>query len=341
MTVIVHMGLAQSGGLDIQHWFKGAEGVNYLGLKTGEEELDRANRMMLALDDFRPDPLREVYARALARDGLPVLANPQLSSWRRFDSEISGERVAEFFPRPKVIFTPRRAIPWAQGIFFEQMSFFQRDTFTGINPWLEKHMSRLRVGSHIAPARLNETLARFMKGSGATEVLILPYEMLQADRPGFIAAVEAFTGLEGRLAAVEARHEVVEHELNKSMANAYRMLGLRRRHPEDFMEVMTLFSRYARKRVQAKFEELKGADAPDSAWVDWFRTVRASLDAAIARNDGELMAALGRFDDYALRDGLAEYLNEVEADHTAKLLENFGVDLRPWGYGADAPVRKR
>jgi hypothetical protein len=342
MNAIVHMGLADAGEADIQHWFRGAEGVNYLGVKSGDETLDRANRLLLVQDRYDPKPLDEVYAAALARPGLPVLSNPMLSSWRRFDPEDAGERLKRFMPRPRVIFVTRRPAAWAQGRYFDQLSLFQRDTYAGINPWLEKHMSRLRVGSHIAPARFVATLERFLLGAGAEEFLVLPYEMLVADRAGFIARLEAFTGLEGALQAVEARHEPVERSMDVPLANAYRMLGLRRREPEEFKAAMALINRQARKKVQARFEELTAAEADDADWVEWFRTAKGTLVKAIAeQTDAELTAALWRFDDYALREGLAEYLAEIEAAETANMLEKFGVDLRPWGYAAEPPQPAR
>ena len=342
MSAIVHMGLADAGEADIQHWFSSAEGVNYLGVKSGDETLDRVNRLLLVQSGFDPALLEPTFAQALSRPGLPVLSNPALSSWRRFDPETSGERVRVFFPEPKVILITRKPATWAQGRYFDQLSMFQRDTYAGINPWLEKHMSRLRVGSHIAPARISATLERFMEASGAKEHLVLPYEMLLADRSGFIDQLEQFTGLEGALQAVEARHEPVERAMDIPLANAYRMLGLRRREPDEFMAMMTLFNRFARKKVQARFEEIRSAEASDEDWVAWFRTAKGALAKAIAEGaDEELTAALGRFDDYTLRDGLAEYLNEIEAGETSRMLEKFGVDLRPWGYLAEPPQPAR
>src|SRR4051794_39825766 len=114
MSVIVHMGLADAGEADIQHWFKGAEGVNYLGVKTGDAELDHANRMLLVQDGFNPGALADTYAAALANPGLPVLSNPLMSSWRRYDPETAGERVKVFFPKPKVILVTRKPVTWAQ-----------------------------------------------------------------------------------------------------------------------------------------------------------------------------------------------------------------------------------
>lgn len=338
MSLIAHIGLPDAGEAEIQHWFRRAAGVNYLGVGSGDEGLDRANHHLLVLDDFDPKPLREPYAAAAARQGQAVMSNPQLGTWRRFDPEESGERLAQFFPKPRVIYVVRRTIDWARARYFEHLAYFQRDTYAGINPWLEKHMSRLRVGSHIAPARWAGSLERFRRGAGADDVLILPYEMLQADRAGFIARIEAFAGLPGALAAVEAAEPAPpKRSLALPMANAYRVLGLRKREPERFMEMLALFNRHGRRKVQARFAELSAEDGvADGAWTAWFRTVKAAVGRAVDGGDEEVIGALGLFDDYRLRDGLAAYLSEIEAEETAKLLSEYGVDLRPYGYGSPA-----
>jgi hypothetical protein len=335
MTPIVHIGLLDAGEAELQHWFKTAPEVAAMFRPSGDQAMDRAHNQLLMLHGI-PDEaaIRATFDAAMAGGGLPVLSNAHFSAWRRFSPEESAERVATFFPNPKVIFITRRTQDWARARYFDQLFFFQWDTYAGINPWLEKHMSRLRVGSHIAPARWRATLERFRRGAGVEEVLILPYEMLQADRAGFIASIEAFTGLEGALARAEAQSPAPpKRTLSLAMANAYRMLGLKKRDPEAFAAAMALFNRYARKKVQERYAELMAQEKTvDGEWIAWFRRLKAPLSRAIDAGDEELISNLRRFDDYELRPGLAEYLAEIEAEETAGLLSEYGADLRPWGY---------
>ena len=337
MSTTVHIGLLEAGEAELSHWLKLAPEAAYLGRLSDDPAMVRAHNRLLNYNGISDEgEIRAVFDAAMAGGCRPVVSNGMFSTWRRFSPEESGERVAKFFPKPKVLFLTRRNIDWARALYFSQLFFFQWDTYAGINPWLEKHMSRLRVGSHVGPVRWRGTLERFKRGSGAEEVLILPYEMLQTDRAGFIARVEAFAGLEGALTRVEAETPAPpRRELGVPLANAYRMLGLIRREPEEFAAAMALFNRYARKKVQQRYEELVAQEkTADGEWVAWFRRLKAALARAVEAGDEELISSLRRFDDYELRPGLAEYLSEIEAEETAGLLAEYGVDLRPWGYGA-------
>ena len=339
MTAIVHIGLLDAGEAELQHWFKAAPEVAAMVRPSGDDAMNRAHRDLLMMSGISDEAaIRRTFEAAMAGGGVPVLSNPHFSSWRRFSPEESGERVAKFFTAPKVIFVTRRNHDWARARYFDQLSFFQWDTYAGINPWLEKHMSRLRVSSHIGPTRWRGTLERFMRGAGAKELLILPYEQLAADRAGFIAAVEAFTGLEGALARVDAESPAPpKRELTRPLADAYRMLGFRRREPEAFAAAMALFNRYARKKVQERYAELISQQkVADGEWVAWFRRLKAALQRAADAGDNELLGGISRFEDYELREGLAQYLSEIEAEETAGLIKEYGVDLRPWGYGSGA-----
>ncbi|HEX8234142.1 MAG TPA: hypothetical protein VF559_12455 [Caulobacteraceae bacterium] len=340
--VTIHIGLPSAGGLALQsQYFSRAEGVNYLGRGGADRTVNSTlrNLGLLGADHLDLADMRARMAAKVAASELPPLASVDtLSTWKPFSPQELGRRVAAVFGTPRVIFVPRRPTVWAIAHYQTRAIACQRDTFAGPNPWLEKHLSQLRVGSDLAAAQFSRTLESFCEGSGATEVLVAPYEEMERDRPAFLDRINGFLGLEGALAAQAEGPAPTFGAPTRAALNYARVLSLFDRERERFLDIADILGAGVPAFFQRRFQEVRrDPDATLAQWTTWFRNSQRAVFRAIARGNARMAEVIDIFPEVPVRPGLLAHLSEVEAEETQAMLDRRGIDLRPFGYLAAPP----
>jgi len=338
MPVTVHFGLPEAQSNTLQKVFASVEGMTYLGHGV-TPELDQANLAMGRPAGWEPAKVKPTFEAAIAAGGArpALLSRPTLATWRASAPRFIGGQLGDLFDRPKLLFVTRRAVPWAYDYFFTRLALLRTDAMAGLNPWIEKHMSQLRVGSDLAQVKFTQTVQEIAEKAGSEQVLVLPCEMLELDPAQFLGRVDEFVGLGGALTAKADGLELIpDNTVSLEYADAIRALRLIRRQRIQFLKIMAVFAERAHKPARARFVELRDDPYSDiNEWVAWFRTARGPIHRAIKNGDEELLAIIPANDDYEMRDGLAAYLDEIEAEEVDSVREAFGIDLREWGYAPE------
>jgi hypothetical protein len=248
-----------------------------------------------------------------------------------------GARLPQVFGEHRLIYVTRRPRDWVVSQYFFRLSTWRPDTLAGINPWLERHLERLEVGSDVAEIRFTDTLARLHHAAGEPEVLVLAYEAMAEDVGGFLGRIEAFMGLDGQLRARTgaASGEALKARMPRAMANFIRSPALIEADRDGFVELAKSFARRGGEDCVERFRQLKRMpDASREDWTTWLRTAERGVRRAVTRGDEALTAALdGLFDDYAVDAGLMARVESIGAEQAAAMRTRFGVDLSGWGYG--------
>lgn len=345
MTVTVHMGLAKTGTTTLQtQYFSQCPEIRYLGKNSGDEFLDRAGKEITRQHTEKLDlaGYKARFDSELEKGGAGVFSDEDLSVWKFFHPSELGRRTAFMFPKPKLIYVVRKPTDWVLSQYYFRLSTYRRDTFSGPNAWLEKHLSQLRVGSDLAEIQFVDTLDLFAAAADPSDVLILPYELMRADGMGFLQQVEAFIGVPGALTKLYSDQAVEKKtRLNPEQANYMRTLHGFDRDRDAFLEATKVYARYARPDVGVMHQTLLDrADATLDEWIVWFRKAQRGVFTALAKGDETLTKALQTHADYRPREGLMAHVLEVEQEQTAKMAERHGIDLTAWGYGppSDEPA---
>lgn len=339
--ITIHIGLPSAGGSVLQsEYFTKAEGLNYLGRKGGDRRADAVLRNLGLLADAQLDlpALRAEFAGRIAGDTRPALASVDiLSSWKSYSPLDLGRRTAAVFGPPRVLFVTRRPTEWAIAQYQTRVMACQRDTFAGMNPWLEKHLSQLRVGSDLGAAAFGQTLDLFCEGSAASEVLVAAYEELERDRRSFLDRIDTFLQLDGALGKLADGPEPDLAPPSRAMLNYARVLSLFDRDRPRFFEIADALAAGVPHFFRTPFDELRAnSDAKLEAWIAWFRNSQKAVFKAIQRGGGALAEMIDIFAEAPVRSGLLAHLSEIEAQETERMLVGRGIDLRPFGY-LDAP----
>ncbi|MGZ8364437.1 MAG: hypothetical protein ACXW3D_10515 [Caulobacteraceae bacterium] len=339
MTVTVHIGMPRAAAISLQrHYFARCETITYLGKLSGDAELDaRVNELCLTPEArFDLAGCKTFFDARLAAASPGLISDDQLTSWRTRPLEDTGRRVAEVFPAHRLLYIVQKPTVWAPQYYMNRVTRFTRDAFTGLNPWLEKHMSQFVDGTEVGQALFARTLDRFVDGSGAKDILVLPVEAFHADRDGFVAQIDGFLGAGGEMSAIKPKRKVLEPPAaGRLEANFARVLSLLRRETQTFLAMTEKLSVYGSDEARAVYGQLVDAGERSlDAWIAWFRSIHAPILQALNEGDPNLAATLDLFDDYEVREGLMAHLLEIEQEETEALLERYGVDLRPYGYAA-------
>jgi hypothetical protein len=340
--VTLHIGMGSAGVAALQAWFARAKGLNYLG-RGGPDR--RSNSRLRSLSLLREEQLdlgemRDQFeAKITSSPSMPVASVETLSTWKGFDPAELGRRTAEVFGPPRVIYVTRRPTTWAVAHYHSRLLALQRDTFAGLNPWLEKHLSQLRVGSDLAAAAFAQTLERFCEGAGAEEVLVLAYEELESDPGAFLARIDEFLSLGGRLAELAGAVSVDLSPPDWTAMNYVRVLSLFERERDQFLAIADILGAGVPTFFRRRFQEVRqNPDATLADWVTWFRNSQKAVARAIAKGDDAMGRAIDIFPDAEPRPGLIAHLSEIEAEATRALAAARKVDLTPYGYLAAAPA---
>lgn len=334
--VTVHIGLPSAGGAVLQtEYFAKAAGLNYLGRKGGDRHADSVlrNLGLLASDRLDLDALSADFAIRIEGYAQPPLASvDSLSTWKTHSPMELGRRMAAVFGPPRVIFVTRRPADWAIAHYQSRVLAVQRDTFGGLNPWLEKHLSQLRVGSDLAAAEFSKTLDEFCQGSGATEWLVAAYEEFEQDRAAFLRRIDAFVGLDGAFATLADGPAPDLQPPSTVMLNYARVLSLFERERAQFFEIADLIAAAVPEFLQSRHRELReNPKASLTDWIAWFRHAQKQVFKAVDRGDTRLAELIDVFPEAPVREGLLAHLADIEAQETQAMLDR-GVDLRPFGY---------
>lgn len=339
--VFVHAGLAKTGTTTLQQSvFSKTPAVAYLGKNLVPEPVMEVNRRLTRLPEgrFDVDAAREVYARHLHDlPGVAVFSDEDLSVWKFLDPRVMGARLGEVFPDHGLIYVTRRPADWVVSQYFFRLWTWRPDTFDGLGPWLAAHMARLDVGSDVAEIRFTETLRRLSEAGGASQVLVLPYELMARDTPEFLGRIEAFMGLDGELRALAgpADDKPMKVRIAPTIANYIRTASLVGPERSRFLSLAEGFAQRADAEGKAAYQALRAdPDATDQAWIEWLKGNERAMRRALARGDAELAEMLDLFEADVIPPVVAERIEAITREETAAMRSDFGVDLATHGYPA-------
>lgn len=336
--VFLHIGLAKTGTTTLQQdVFSKTPAIAYLGKNLVPEPLDAARRGLTRGPEARFDAAaaRAAFETYLeSRAGRPLFSDEDLSVWKFLDPAVMGARAGRVFPDHRLIYVTRRPRDWVASQYFFRLSTWRPDTLDGINPWLEAHLARLEVGSDVAEIRFAETFRRFWRAAGERPFLILPHELMAQDLDGFLAAIEAFMGLDGELRAVAAAGERGPRKarIDPRMAGLRRLLGLAAADRPAFLDRARMLAAGVLREDRLRFEALVAdPQTGPQAWKDWLTAVERRVMRRLAAGDAGLAQALD-FGEDAIRTDLLARLDAIAMQESEAMRRDFGVELAAWDY---------